>query len=59
MGWIYTQFSVANGTAGGELQLPYRMIRVSRYGDVKYGSSSTKIITNQQAFWLAKILKTQ
>ena len=25
MGWIYTQFSVANDTAGGELQLPYRI----------------------------------
>ena len=25
MGWIYTQFSVPNGTAGGELQLPYRI----------------------------------
>ena len=29
MGWIYTQFSVPSGIAGGELQLPYR-IRVRR-----------------------------
>ena len=31
MGWIYTHFSVPNGTAGGELQLPYR-IRVPSRG---------------------------